>query len=216
MIDSAAGTTWYRLLSSVRLANADWICSIPWLAKEFLKLVSGPAGPSLPSRRPLAPLALYMGSTSLPECWRWAAGVFGSATASTESNCYTATQWRSRFGGGRFDAVFMSFTLELFDTPEIPQVVRECRRVLQAEGRICIVSLSKSRRPGTLEQLYERLHVAFPIIFDCRPIHVAPSVITAGFEVVSERAGNLWGLPVAIVLASKPNPLREGVPPIAS
>ncbi len=107
------------------------------------------------------------------------------------------------FETGRFDAVFMSFTLELFDTPEIPRVIRECRRVLHSEGRICVVSLSKSRSPGALERLYERMHAAFPITFDCRPIHVGRSVTTGGFELASERAGNLLGLPVAVVLATK-------------
>jgi demethylmenaquinone methyltransferase/2-methoxy-6-polyprenyl-1,4-benzoquinol methylase len=111
------------------------------------------------------------------------------------------------FRTGCFDAIFMSFTLELFDTPDILIVMRECERVLHPAGRICVVSLSKSQNPGALERLYERLHAGFPITFDCRPIHVGPSMIGGGLQVAFERTSNLWGLPVAIVLATKPSPL---------
>ena len=100
-----------------------------------------------------------------------------------------------------FDALFMSFTLELFDTPDIRRVLLECQRVMRTTGRLCVVSLSKSPAPRAPERLYEFLHAAFPTTIDCRPIHVSASLVNAGFKVVTEQSGKLWGLPVAIALA---------------
>lgn len=41
------------------------------------------------------------------------------------------------YADGRLEGVFMSFTLELFDTPEIPSVLRECKRVTDRAGQRC-------------------------------------------------------------------------------
>lgn len=103
----------------------------------------------------------------------------------------------------RVDAVFLSFTLELFDTAELPLVLAECRRVLRPQGRICVVSLSDSGGVRWMLHLYEWAHVHFPTWVDCRPISPAHVLTQNGFRVLESSGGSMWGLPVQIVLGER-------------
>ena len=98
-----------------------------------------------------------------------------------------------------FDKVFMSFTLELFDTPEIPKVLSECFRVLKKGGRIGIVSMSK-KNSNVIVRIYEWLHGVFPRMLDCRPIFVEEALNDAGFKTVNSSIISMWGLTVEIVV----------------
>jgi len=102
-----------------------------------------------------------------------------------------------------FDAAFMSFTLELFDTPEIPKVLAEVKRVLRPTGRLGVVSMSRDYGESTLLRLYEWAHKKWPKYVDCRPIYVERALIDAGYEIQSKEKARLMGLPLGITIATK-------------
>jgi ubiquinone/menaquinone biosynthesis C-methylase UbiE len=107
------------------------------------------------------------------------------------------------FHDDTFDAAFSSFTLELFDTPEIPKVLGEIRRVLKPKARFGIVSMSKQGGGSIPVRLYEWFHEKSPKYADCRPIYVAQSLRDAGFEIRRKERVILFGLPGEIVVAGK-------------
>ncbi len=100
------------------------------------------------------------------------------------------------------DALFMSFTLELFDTPEIPTVLGECKRVLRPGGRIVVVGMSKEAKNDPLLSVYEWTHKHFPKFVDCRPIYVREALENEGFQIQQGLVKHMW-VPVEIVRAAK-------------
>lgn len=106
-------------------------------------------------------------------------------------------------GDASLDGVFLSFTLELFDTPEIPVVLGECKRVLRPRGRLVAVSISKQQPRDPMVRAFEWTHRHFPNLLDCRPIYARRAIEEAGFDIAASEIQHMW-LPVEIVLAVKP------------
>ena len=110
------------------------------------------------------------------------------------------------FAEGSFDAVYSSFTLELFPEDDERQVLGEIRRVLRPGGRLAGVSMAQVKpkeKSSALEHTYIWMHRHFPHIVDCRPIDLAALVTTAGLRVRSTSELKIWTMPVAVVVAEK-------------
>ncbi|TFH35860.1 MAG: methyltransferase domain-containing protein [Dehalococcoidia bacterium] len=109
---------------------------------------------------------------------------------------------RLPFKEDSFDAAYLGFTLELFDTSEMPLVLAELRRVIRPGGRFAVVGMTRSEGASRMLRLYEWLHIAWPRVIDCRPIHVRRTIEQAGFTAMTAETRHICGLPVEIVVAT--------------
>lgn len=116
---------------------------------------------------------------------------------------YEGDARRMPFEDSKFDAVYMASTLELFDTPDIPKVLGEIKRVLKPDGRLCVASLSREGRESSLFiRFYEWLHKKVPKYANCRPIYVAELLEDARYEITKTDEYTLAKLvPWQLVLA---------------
>jgi len=109
----------------------------------------------------------------------------------------------------QFDAVTLSFTLELFPLDLIPEVLQEIGRVLRPEGTLGVVSMAlveEGERESLLERTYKWMHLHFPHIVDCQPIDASGLVAAAGFRIARSERLDLFTMPVAALLAENPKP----------
>ena len=110
---------------------------------------------------------------------------------------------RLPYPAATFDAVSMSFTLELFDSPDLAEVLGECRRVLRPGGRLGVVAMSDQDPPRLPVRLYLWAHTHWPALVDCRPIQVCACLEAAQFQITAVTRLSVWGLPVEAVTATK-------------
>jgi len=112
---------------------------------------------------------------------------------------------------GSADGIFMGFTLELFDTPELLPVLQGCQRILKPGGQMGIVTMLASKRPGFAERLYIKAHASWPRLVDCRPIDPLSLLVNSGFSCKKMIFNKLWGLPVAQLLLVKKRGIKTAL-----
>ncbi|SEQ94594.1 class I SAM-dependent methyltransferase [Natrinema salaciae] len=106
------------------------------------------------------------------------------------------------FDTDSFDGVLVSFTLELFEDDHRTTILEEIRRVLNPQGRICVISPSKAA--GTIvSPLYTRLNEVLPTLVDSRPLDVSAVLADASFEIVRTQMERVLVVPVELVVARR-------------
>jgi ubiquinone/menaquinone biosynthesis C-methylase UbiE len=106
-----------------------------------------------------------------------------------------------------FDAIIMSSVLELFDTPDIPKVLAEIKRVLKPNGKLAVISMSKENHENSkFLKFYEWMHRRFPRYASCRPIYAGDSIRDAGYKILRTDEMVLGGFfPMKFVIAKPEN-----------
>jgi ubiquinone/menaquinone biosynthesis C-methylase UbiE len=109
------------------------------------------------------------------------------------------------FRDAMFDVVFGSYVLDLIDTPRIPLVLSEFRRVLRPSGRLVLVSLSRGSKWYDNMTFYEWLYTHAPTLLGgCRPVELSAYLEKLGFKGITRHfmhAGHL--MPTEIVSSLK-------------
>jgi ubiquinone/menaquinone biosynthesis C-methylase UbiE len=198
---------WYDLLAGsserpFRLRGLEMLAVQP--GSRVLEIGAGTGEALLHLAESVHPNGLAAGIDLSPGMLRAAARKLQRHSSHHPYSFVNADGLRLPFPGGRFDALFLSFTLELFDTPEISVVLTECTRVLAPGGRIVIVALSRSGSVNLAVHIYEWFHNHFQQFIDCRPIPAQAFVKSAGLQILQSETRHMWGLPVDIIQAVKP------------
>lgn len=102
---------------------------------------------------------------------------------------------RIPFRDACFDLILSSYMLDLIDTPVIPKVLLEFKRLLKPAGRLVLVSLTRGSKWYDNMKLYECVYRHLPVLLGgCRPVVLKPYLERLGFGDVTRcfmHAGHL-------------------------
>lgn len=192
-----------RLERRARRAGERLLAVAP--GERVLEVGSGPGASLAAFARDVGPRGHVVGLDLAPRMHRVAARRLEELGLAARASLIVGDGARLPLRAGSIDAGFTSFALELFDTPELPVVLAELRRVLRPGGRLVVVSLLATNPPALMERAYLLAHELMPTLADCRPIPTGALLAEAGFTIVDLRRRDIAGIPVGVLLAGAPS-----------
>lgn len=113
------------------------------------------------------------------------------------------------FEDNKFDVLVNCFMMDLIDTPEIPKVLSEFKRVVRTHGKVVIATMAiPEGKQSLLSKIMRRSYLFFiKNIYGnwgCRPVLTEPFMNEVGFSNVQrEYIGSFMWFPKEIVWAEK-------------
>jgi SAM-dependent methyltransferase len=114
---------------------------------------------------------------------------------------------------GAVDRVISTYVFDLLDEHYATAVLEEFRRVLTADGLLCLTSLAtgQTRIERTISAIWTALWRHAPrLVGGCRPIHLDTVVDAAGWRTRHRRIAHAYGLVSDVITATKANGTDRG------
>ena len=106
------------------------------------------------------------------------------------------------FGGNSFNIVYVSNVLELFSDKDIKKVLKEIKRVLKINGKVCVIDVAKTGYENSKSlKLYLWFNKKFPS-YTSSPIDAEKYLKNSGFNIIKKEVVKILKFfPMQIVIA---------------
>jgi ubiquinone/menaquinone biosynthesis C-methylase UbiE len=116
---------------------------------------------------------------------------------------------------GAFDRFVSNYVLDLLSVSDMAQLLDEAHRLLVADGRICLVSLTRGSTPlaRLVTWTWTRLYAISPwLVGGCRPLELRDYLLHTGFYPDDTQVITRFGVSSEVVVASKTSSKGEYLP----
>ncbi len=107
---------------------------------------------------------------------------------------------------GSFERFVSNYVLDLLSLSDMAQLLAEAHRLLVADGRLCLVSLTRGSTPlaRLVTWTWTRIHALEPrLVGGCRPVELRDCLPHTGFHIDYAQVITRFGIPSEVVIASK-------------